>query len=71
MEGVSSGDALPIIIQDSIDYSDSFAQVLYSVDSTNGLLYECINRFDFFIAVICCLVICAIVYSIIKTFTRF
>lgn len=70
MESVSGGDAT-IIVADSIDYSEQFAQLIERTNEVTEFQYVLIQRFDFLVAVLIAIVISAVVYSIIKAFTRF
>ena len=82
MESVSGGDSVRdtdimetegemFTYSETIDYSEQFAQITYSINETNKFLYKAVDRIDFLTALILAIVISAVVYTILKTFTRF
>lgn len=64
------GDSVTTVAE-SIDYTGQFAQVTTYINETNEFVYTLVNRIDFLIALILAIVISAVVYIIIKSFTRF
>lgn len=67
---VSSGDPITQYVTQTLD-SDLLQHITEQIEVTNTLLLRTAERIDFFLAVVVAIVVVAICYIILKTFTRF
>lgn len=68
---MESTEIIEEVVETSIDYSDKLDLIIEYLDSINGFLFRLCQGFDFFIALIVTVIICAVYYTYLKYFTRF
>jgi len=68
---MESTEIVEELVTSAIDYSDRIDLIIEYLDSVNGFFFRLCQGFEFFLALVITVVICAVYYSYLKFFTRF